>query len=228
MQPAHQTRLLAGVCGIAEAHDAAVDLIRDPHLSAGPVSATGSERQRLLRLAERVDEGAAHARRVGGIAAAVAASLGIEPLRIAQIAAAAPLHDVGKVRVPRRVLEKPGPLTPPERREVERHVLVGEQLCRASRDPLLQLAADIARWHHERWDGLGYPDRLEGAQIPLAARIVAVVDVYDALISVRPYKEAWPVLRARRYLHAGAGSAFDPAVVRAFLALPPAALGPRA
>ncbi len=167
-----------------------------------------------------------HARRVGGISAAVAASLGMDPTLVLRIGAAAPLHDVGKAQVRRRILEKPGPLTVRERREVERHVLFGERLCRAAGDPLLDLAADIARWHHERWDGMGYPDRLQGREIPLPARIVAVVDVYDALISVRPYKQAWSVLRARRYLQTGAGHAFDPEVVRAFLALPPVALGP--
>lgn len=226
MQPAHQTLLLAGVWGAAARHDALVDLIREQSAAGGRSLGARSERERLLWLAQQVDEGAMHARRVGGIAAAVAASLGMDPTFVLRIGAAAPLHDVGKVEVSRQILDKPGPLTPRERRAVERHVVLGERLCRAANDPLLALAADIARWHHERWDGMGYPDRLRGEEIPLAARIVAVVDVYDALISVRPYKPAWSVLRARRYLQAGAGRAFDPQVVRAFLALPPVALGP--
>lgn len=189
-------------------------------MSPGALIGDEARRSRLLWLAGQVDGGAAHARRVGALAAGVAAALDCPAPLVAQIAAAAPLHDVGKIEVRQRVLSKPGPLTPQERREVERHVIVGEQLCRAGGGITLELAADIARWHHERWDGHGYPDRLRAEEAPLSARIVAVVDVYDALISARPYKAAWPVLRARRYLAAGAGRAFDPDVVRAFLELP--------
>lgn len=175
---------------------------------------------RLGALAASVDGGADHSRRVGEAAEAVARRMGLDERFVALIREAAPLHDVGKLEVPRSILDKPGPLTMRERVTMQRHASAGEALCRRSgADPTLRLAAQIARSHHERWDGRGYPDGLAFVQIPLAARIVAVVDVFDALISERPYKGAWTVEKALQHLAESAGSQFDPDVVAALISL---------
>jgi|AGTN01.1.fsa_nt_gi hemerythrin-like metal-binding domain len=130
------------------------------------------------------------------------------------------LHDVGKVCVPDSVLLKPGLLTPEERALVQKHAQDGAAILRKAEALLtgstqFRLAADIAACHHERWDGTGYPAGLAGPAIPLAARIVAVADVFDALISARPYKDAWPSQQALEHIRAHAGSHFDPVVVAA-------------
>lgn len=134
------------------------------------------------------------------------------------------LHDTGKIAIPDSILLKPGPLNPEERRTMEQHVIFGyEHLIRASRltddGILLSMAADVARHHHERFDGKGYPDGLQGEEIPLSARIVALVDVYDALTCKRPYKQAWPHEKAVALIQAESGQHFDPKVVDAFLRL---------
>jgi len=179
------------------------------------------EVERLTALAEAVDGGSpAHSRRVGRAAEAVAARMGLAPHFIDLIREAAPLHDVGKLEISVEILDKPGPLTMRERVAMQRHAAAGEALCRKTEDdPVLRLAAQIARSHHERWDGRGYPDGLAFDRIPLAARIVAVVDVYDALVSERPYKGAWWPEDALAFLAESAGSQFDPDVVAAFVTL---------
>jgi hemerythrin-like metal-binding protein len=130
------------------------------------------------------------------------------------------LHDVGKVSVPDSILLKPGPLTAEERSVMERHAADGAVILRKAEAMLagsvqFRLAADIAACHHERWNGTGYPHALRAGAIPLAARIVSVADVFDALISVRPYKAAWSQDRALFYLREQAGVSFDPRVVEA-------------
>ncbi len=132
------------------------------------------------------------------------------------------LHDLGKVAIPEGILFKPAPLSPEERKLMERHTVVGEELIRRhleipGLESWIARAAEIARWHHERWDGTGYPDGLAGDAIPLAARIVALVDVLDALLSRRAYKEPWPWERAVAYIREQQGRQFDPAVVDTFL-----------
>lgn len=175
---------------------------------------------RLTALAASVDGGAEHSRRVGTAAEAVARRMGLDDRFVALLREAAPLHDVGKLEIPQAILEKQGPLTMRERVTMQRHAAAGEALCRrAGTDPTLRLAAQIARSHHERWDGRGYPDGLAYDQIPLAARIVAVVDVYDALVSERPYKGAWSTEKALAHLAESAGSQFDPDVVAALVSL---------
>ena len=156
---------------------------------------------------------AAHMQRTGTAAGALAAILGLRPERVARLRAAAALHDVGKAAIPPRILQKPAALTPSERAEVERHTVIGHHLLLASRRPGSLTAARIALTHHERFDGSGYPLGLAGGQIPLAARIVAVADVLDALLSERPYRPALPRPAALEILAAGAGSHFDPTVV---------------
>ena len=124
------------------------------------------------------------------------------------------LHDVGKVAVPDAVLYKPGPLTDEEREVIARHPVIGAQILRGIE--FLGEAKSVVRHHHERWDGTGYPDRLAGDEIPLAARVFAVADTFDALTSDRPYRAASTFRAARRVIADGAGSQFDPEVAAAF------------
>jgi HD-GYP domain-containing protein (c-di-GMP phosphodiesterase class II) len=132
-----------------------------------------------------------------------------------ELARAAALHDVGKVGVPETILTKPGPLDPQEWSFVRQHTLLGERILSAA--PALRPVATIVRATHERWDGSGYPDGLRGEDIPLAARIVAVCDAYDAITSDRCYRPARSRSAAREELRREAAGQFDPAVVEAFL-----------
>jgi putative two-component system response regulator len=134
---------------------------------------------------------------------------------------ASPMHDVGKVGLPDAILLKPGPLTRKEFNLMKQHTVIGADALRKVAEQseyanFLHMAADIARSHHERWDGEGYPDRLRGEEIPLAARIVAVADVFDAMTSVRLYKDAVDPERARWTIEEQERGHFDPAVVQAF------------
>ncbi len=129
-----------------------------------------------------------------------------------------PLHDIGKVGIPDHILLKPGKLTPSEYEVMKTHTVVGAKVLQAmseriTQDSFLDMGRDIARHHHERWDGSGYPDGLAGEAIPLAARITAVGDVYDALASDRVYRKAWPHDEVIRYIQANSGSHFDPDIV---------------
>jgi HD-GYP domain-containing protein (c-di-GMP phosphodiesterase class II) len=142
--------------------------------------------------------------------------LGLPEEEIDALRLGALLHDVGKIGVPDHVLLKPGRFTPDERREMERHAEVGHRIVR----PITGLAAitlACVRSHHERWDGMGYPDGLRGAEIPLAARIVAIVDVWDALSSERPYKPAYSQAKVRELLKKSRGTHFDPELLDLFL-----------
>ena len=158
-----------------------------------------------------------HVRRVQHYAELLARRLTLPAKEVSGVGHAAVLHDVGKIQVPDQVLLKPGPLTPRERRLMQKHTVIGQRIL--SRNRYFDLASHIARSHHENWDGSGYPDGLRSAAIPLAARLVHVADVYDALTSVRPYKPAWPQDRAAAAIVAGRGAVFDPEVVDAFVDL---------
>lgn len=174
--------------------------------------------RRLARAGEfRDDETGEHTRRVGALAALLGERLGLESAVVRDLALAAPLHDIGKIAVPDAILLKPGALTAGEHAAMRRHTVVGASILGESSSGLLELAAQVALTHHERWDGGGYPDGLTRDEIPLAGRIVAVADVFDALTHVRPYKVAWSTERARREIAAQSGMQFDPAVVHAFL-----------
>jgi len=173
--------------------------------------------ERLSRVVESRNEGSAHhTRRVSHLSALVALELGMSPQGAEQLKMAARLHDIGKVAVPDEVLFKRTRLTPEEWTQVQNHTQRGSEMLEGTASPLLQLAGVIAASHHEHWDGLGYPSRLRGEQIPLEGRIVAVVDVFDALVSERPYKRAWTPQEALLEICAGAGTHFDPRVVEAF------------
>ena len=158
-----------------------------------------------------------HSARVAELSVHLGQRLGLRPAALRSLAEGAYLHDVGKVGIPDHVLNKPGAPTDEERAWIQQHPVVGSDIV--GRAPSLCGALEVIRQHHERYDGQGYPDGLAGEQISLAARIVAVADVWDALTSDRAYRAAWPPDRALRHLEAGRGSHFDPACLDAFLAL---------
>lgn len=129
---------------------------------------------------------------------------------------AAPMHDVGKIGIPDAILKKPSKLDEQEWRIMQQHAAIGAEIIGEHRDPLLQLARSIALTHHEKWDGSGYPQGLIGENIPIEGRIVAIADVFDALTSQRPYKQAWTIEEAMALVESQAGSHFDPQLVAAF------------
>jgi putative two-component system response regulator len=159
-----------------------------------------------------------HTLRVAKYSRMIAERLGLSRQECDSIYLASPLHDIGKVAIPDGILLKPGRLDDDERATIETHAEIGERILRGSASDLIKLAAQIAGGHHERWDGKGYPRGLPGEAIPLAARIVAIADVFDALTTERPYKKALPVASALATLEAGRGSHFDPACLDAFFA----------
>lgn len=167
----------------------------------------------------RDDDTQEHAWRIGRISALLAAGLGRSSSEVDLIGRAAPLHDIGKIGISDLILLKPGKLTDAEFEVVKTHTTVGADILAGSGSPLLRLAEKIALTHHERWLGEGYPAGLAGEEIPLAGRIVAVADVFDALCFERPYKPAWPVQDATAEIVRQAGSQFDPCVVEAFRTL---------
>jgi putative two-component system response regulator len=159
-----------------------------------------------------------HAQRVGLLASLLMAELGRPDDEVHLVRWAATLHDVGKIGVPDAILMKPGPLNEAEYQVIRTHVEIGEKILSGSRFHLLNLASEIARTHHERWDGTGYHG-LVGKAIPLAGRVVALADAYDSLTHIRPYKDALEPGEAALRIEKDRGSHFDPEVVDAFLAL---------
>jgi putative two-component system response regulator len=173
--------------------------------------------ERLAVAAEyRDDATGEHTRRVGRTSALLAELLGLPQEQCELIRLAAPLHDVGKIGIPDSVLLKEGQLTPEEYELMTSHVNIGRFILSGSRSPLLQMAEEIAFTHHEWWDGSGYLSGLRGEEIPIAGRIVAIADVFDALTHERPYKHAWPVDEALAEIASLRGRQFDPLAVDAF------------
>ncbi len=170
---------------------------------------------RALDLRDRETHG--HTRRVAQVSVELARQMGVPEDRLEHLRRGALLHDIGKMGIPDAVLRKPGPLDDDEWELMERHPRVAFRLL--SPIEFLRPALDVPRYHHEKWDGSGYPGGLQGREIPLTARIFAVVDVWDALLSHRPYREAWPEEKVFAYLREEAGRHFDPQVVEAFLQL---------
>ena len=172
---------------------------------------------RLSRAAERKDEGTgAHIQRMSRFSAAIARQIGLDDSAVEAILYAAPMHDLGKIGIPDQILLKPGRLDPDEWEIMKQHSILGVQILEGSDAESIKLAEVIALTHHEKWDGSGYPRGLKSLEIPLAGRITAIADVFDALTSKRPYKEPFPLGKAFIIIREGQGSHFDPRVVDAF------------
>lgn len=172
---------------------------------------------RLSRAAEYRDpETGAHILRMAHVSRLVGEQLGWSGPQLDLLLEAAPMHDIGKVGIPDSILLKPGRLDADEITIMRRHAAIGHGILAGSSSELLQLAAQIALSHHEKYDGSGYPHGLAGEAIPLCGRIVAVADVFDALTSVRPYKPAWEIDKARSYMAEQRGLHFDPVCLDAF------------
>ncbi len=175
---------------------------------------------RLGRVAEyRDDTTGQHTERVAQICGLLARELELPRERVSLIIRTAPLHDIGKVGVADAILLKPGPFDEREREIMRKHTAEGARLLSGGTSELVQMAEEIALFHHERWDGAGYPCGLRGDEIPLAARIVSVADAFDALVHERPYKRAWSVPAAMAEIGRESGGQFDPRVVEALLRL---------
>lgn len=170
--------------------------------------------QRLGRAAEYKDnETGLHILRMSHYSQIIALAAGLSPAFAEELLHAAPMHDIGKIGIADHILLKPGKLTADEYREMQRHPLIGAEIIGDCDSSLLQMAKTVALYHHEKWDGSGYPHGLKGEDIPLEARIVALCDVFDALTSTRPYKSAWSVEDTLAHLQAQKGRHFDPKLV---------------
>jgi putative two-component system response regulator len=204
---------------VRKLNDRAADLAGE--VTAATRKLQEREEEIILRLALAVEyrdnDTGEHTLRVARYSRLIAEELGLPPRVCRDIYLAAPLHDVGKVAIPDSILLKPGRLDPQEMAIIRTHAGIGGRILADSHCELIQLGAVIATGHHERWDGSGYPRGLKGSDIPIAARVVAVADVFDALTTKRPYKEAMPLSAARTYLQDKSNSEFDPACVGAFL-----------
>ncbi len=165
----------------------------------------------------RDDDTGAHVVRVAAVSGILAREIGMTEAECEMVRQATPMHDIGKIGVPDAILLKPGRLDEDEFLAMRCHAIQGSKMLQGGKTALVQMAETIARTHHERWDGTGYPSGLKAEAIPLVGRIVAVADVFDALTAERPYKRAWRVDEAVREIASLAGSHFDPAVVDAFL-----------
>jgi len=179
------------------------------------------ELELILRLAKAAEyrdpETGGHILRMAHYSQLIALQMGLSAEDCDLLLHAAPMHDVGKMGIPDGILLKPGKLDEEEFRMMKHHAEIGYSILQDSSSRLIQVAAEIAISHHEKFDGSGYPAGLAGEDIPLFGRIVAVADVFDALTSVRPYKMAWPVEKARAFLQDNAGSHFDPRCVVALI-----------
>jgi putative two-component system response regulator len=161
----------------------------------------------------------AHVQRVGVVSALIAERLGLPQAQVALIRHAAPLHDIGKIAVPDAILLKSDALSLEEWDVMKTHTTVGARMLAGSRSPILQLAEEIALYHHENWDGTGYTPGLEGEDIPVVGRIVAVADVFDALTHARPYKQAWSRAEAVDWMETMRAHKFDPAALDALISV---------
>jgi putative two-component system response regulator len=176
--------------------------------------------QRLAAAAEfRDDDTGHHTQRVGQLSAMLAAEIGLATEHVDLIRRAAPLHDVGKIGIPDSILLKRGRLTSVERTVMQTHTSIGAAMLAGGRSPLVQTAEAIARSHHERWDGKGYPNGMSAEQIAIEARVVAVADFFDALTHDRPYRKAWTIEKTLAAIVSERAKHFDPLVVDALVAM---------
>jgi putative two-component system response regulator len=175
---------------------------------------------RLSMAAEYKDENTgAHIKRMSRYSAAVARRMGLDESTVETILYAAPMHDLGKIGIPDRILTKPAKLNPVEWKIMKLHTVIGAKILKDSDAEFIRMGEAIAQCHHEKWDGSGYPNSLTGIEIPIAARIAAIADVFDAQTSRRPYKEPFAVEESLTIIREGRGSHFDPDVVDAFFAI---------
>ena len=185
----------------------------------------GAQEETIHRLVRaslcRDEETGSHIRRTGLYSELLAATAGWDAERVNQIRLAAPMHDVGKIGIPDAILRKPGKLTSEEAKVLQDHAVLGAKMLAGSASPVLRMAQEIAMSHHEHWDGAGYPSGLKGDQIPESARIVAIVDVYDALTHDRVYRERLPEAEVMGLMRAGRGTQFDPRLLDVFMSLLP-------
>ena len=181
--------------------------------------------QRLSRAAEYKDnETGLHVIRMSHYAHILAKAIGYNAADAENLMHAAPMHDVGKIGIPDAILQKPGKLDAAEWAIMKTHAQIGAEIIGEHRSPLLKVARSVALYHHERWDGNGYPYGLRGVEIPSEARIIALADVFDALTSARAYKPEWPLEKALNLLRSEQGQHFDPELVECFFAQLPAIL----
>ena len=172
----------------------------------------------LAMAAEAKDDGTGnHVHRIQSYCRALALKLGLAETDAEEIAYSSIMHDVGKISIPDEILKKPGALTPEEYETMKTHTTSGEKILPSKQ--FFVLARIIARSHHEKWDGSGYPDGISGENIPLSARIVAIADVFDALTSRRTYKDEWPVEKAMEEMKRCAGAHFDPLIIKSWIEL---------
>ena len=170
--------------------------------------------QRLGRAAEYKDnETGLHVMRMSHYAQVIALAYGFSEQKAEDLLHAAPMHDIGKIGIADNILLKPGKLTADEYQEMQKHPLIGAEIIGDCDSDLLKMAKAVALYHHEKWDGSGYPFGLSGEQIPIEARIVALSDVFDALTSARPYKQAWTIEETLQHIRAQKGQHFEPVLV---------------
>ena len=170
--------------------------------------------QRLGRAAEYKDnETGLHVMRMSHYAQVIALAYGFSEQKAEDLLHAAPMHDIGKIGIADSILLKPGKLTTEEYQEMQKHPLIGAEIIGDCESDLLKMAKAVALYHHEKWDGTGYPFGLSGEQIPVEARIVALSDVFDALTSARPYKQAWSIEQTLQHIRAQKGHHFEPLLV---------------
>lgn len=176
----------------------------------------------LGRAAEyRDNETGMHVLRMSHMTRLLASACGLDDANAELLFQASPMHDVGKIGIPDQILLKPGKLTPDEWETIKRHTVIGAEIIGDHTSDIIVMARIVALRHHERWDGSGYPGGQKGAEIPIGARIVALADVFDALLSVRPYKAAWTLDDALKHIFSQRAQHFDPDVVDAFIQVLP-------
>ena len=225
-KPVDKTEFLArarNMLSLRESHkkltDRAAWLAEEVRLATGKI--VTREQETIFCLAKAAEyrdpETGSHILRMAHYSRQIAANLGFSLEQQELLLKTAPMHDIGKVGTPDLILLKPGRLTRDELAIMRQHTVIGYEVLSASSSPLMKVAAEIAHSHHEKYDGSGYPGGLKGEEIPVFWRIVAVADVFDALTSERPYKQAWSVEQASQFLKDGSGVHFDPSCVDAFL-----------
>jgi len=169
-----------------------------------------------------------HIWRMAAYSAAIARAAGWTPAQVDMIELAAPTHDTGKIGIPHSILKAPRALNPDEWEIMKTHAQIGYDILSKTDNPVFKMAAEVARYHHEKWDGSGYPLGLVGEDIPEAARIVAIADVFDALTTKRPYKQPWSVEETLQTMQQGSGSHLDPRLFECFLHIMPEILSIKA